>query len=181
MVYQCQYSLLYDGFPMDDLISLLIGLSDSQVRAFRHTSTLAGEHSHNSVGCPEISGALLYVSSGFSFLLASILLYLVAFILDASFPPPPLFTSWHRKGETTVLIPSFSIFPEHTSGNKLAHKIRPEKLLRRYTPGQKTLGLQSHPACCYLFIYFYPFPVAFALMLSSDLNNGFLVSSDSKP
>jgi hypothetical protein len=166
---------------MDDLISLLIGLSDSQVRAFRHTSTLAGEHSHNSVGCPEISGALLYVSSGFSFLLASILLYLVAFILDASFPPPPLFTSWHRKGETTVLIPSFSIFPEHTSGNKLAHKIRPEKLLRRYTPGQKTLGLQSHPACCYLFIYFYPFPVAFALMLSSDLNNGFLVSSDSKP
>ncbi|CAO2630275.1 Cohesin subunit SA-3 [Lemmus lemmus] len=41
LVYQCQYSLLYDGFPMDDLISLLIGLSDSQVRAFRHTSTLA--------------------------------------------------------------------------------------------------------------------------------------------
>ncbi|KAM7331766.1 hypothetical protein ACRRTK_008474 [Alexandromys fortis] len=41
LVYQCQYGLLYDGFPMDDLISLLIGLSDSQVRAFRHTSTLA--------------------------------------------------------------------------------------------------------------------------------------------
>ncbi|XP_015856856.1 cohesin subunit SA-3 isoform X2 [Peromyscus maniculatus bairdii] len=41
LVYQCQYSLLYDGFPMDDLISLLVGLSDSQVRAFRHTSTLA--------------------------------------------------------------------------------------------------------------------------------------------
>ncbi|KAI5128138.1 Cohesin Subunit Sa-3 [Manis pentadactyla] len=41
MVYQCQYSLLYDGFPMDNLISLLTGLSDSQVRAFRHTSTLA--------------------------------------------------------------------------------------------------------------------------------------------
>nr|KAF6491141.1 stromal antigen 3 [Molossus molossus] len=40
-VYQCQYSLLYDGFPMDNLISLLTGLSDSQVRAFRHTSTLA--------------------------------------------------------------------------------------------------------------------------------------------
>lgn len=45
LVYQCQYSLLYDGFPMDNLISLLTGLSDSQVRAFRHTSTLAGEHS----------------------------------------------------------------------------------------------------------------------------------------
>uniref|UniRef100_H0XFK9 Cohesin subunit SA n=1 Tax=Otolemur garnettii TaxID=30611 RepID=H0XFK9_OTOGA len=42
LVYQCQYSLLYDGFPMDNLISLLTGLSDSQVRAFRHTSTLAG-------------------------------------------------------------------------------------------------------------------------------------------
>ncbi|KAL1765233.1 cohesin subunit SA-3 isoform X1, partial [Sigmodon hispidus] len=41
LVYQCQYSLLYNGFPMDDLISLLVGLSDSQVRAFRHTSTLA--------------------------------------------------------------------------------------------------------------------------------------------
>lgn len=30
---------------MDNLISLLTGLSDSQVRAFRHTSTLAGKHS----------------------------------------------------------------------------------------------------------------------------------------
>jgi len=28
---------------MDTVISLLTGLSDSQVRAFRHTSTLAGE------------------------------------------------------------------------------------------------------------------------------------------
>ncbi|KAM8779884.1 cohesin subunit SA-3 [Rhynchonycteris naso] len=41
LVSQCQYSLLYDGFPMDNLISLLTGLSDSQVRAFRHTSTFA--------------------------------------------------------------------------------------------------------------------------------------------
>ncbi|KAK2506860.1 hypothetical protein MC885_009846 [Smutsia gigantea] len=41
LVSQCQYSLLFDGFPMDNLISLLTGLSDSQVRAFRHTSTLA--------------------------------------------------------------------------------------------------------------------------------------------
>ena len=45
LVYQCQYGLLYDGFPMDNLISLLTGLSDSQVRAFRHTSTLAGKQS----------------------------------------------------------------------------------------------------------------------------------------
>ncbi|XP_055150495.1 putative STAG3-like protein 4 [Symphalangus syndactylus] len=36
-----QYSFLHDGFPMDNLICLLTGLSDSQVRAFRHTSTLA--------------------------------------------------------------------------------------------------------------------------------------------
>uniref|UniRef100_A0A8C4MR76 Cohesin subunit SA n=1 Tax=Equus asinus asinus TaxID=83772 RepID=A0A8C4MR76_EQUAS len=41
LVFRCQYGLLYDGFPMDNLISLLTGLSDSQVRAFRHTSTLA--------------------------------------------------------------------------------------------------------------------------------------------
>jgi hypothetical protein len=28
---------------MDNVISLLTGLSDSQVRAFRHTATLAGK------------------------------------------------------------------------------------------------------------------------------------------
>uniref|UniRef100_A0A8C5MR61 Cohesin subunit SA n=1 Tax=Leptobrachium leishanense TaxID=445787 RepID=A0A8C5MR61_9ANUR len=37
----CQYSVIYDEFLMDSLISLLTGLSDSQVRAFRHTSTFA--------------------------------------------------------------------------------------------------------------------------------------------
>ncbi|XP_040271102.1 cohesin subunit SA-3 [Bufo bufo] len=37
----CQYSIIYDGILMDTLISLLTGLSDSQVRAFRHTSTFA--------------------------------------------------------------------------------------------------------------------------------------------
>lgn len=42
VVRQCQYTVVYDGFLMDTLISLLTGLSDSQVRAFRHTSTLAG-------------------------------------------------------------------------------------------------------------------------------------------
>ncbi|KAM6360762.1 cohesin subunit SA-3, partial [Pluvialis apricaria] len=41
VVRQCQYGVVYDGFLMDTLISLLTGLSDSQVRAFRHTSTLA--------------------------------------------------------------------------------------------------------------------------------------------
>ncbi|XP_069072021.1 cohesin subunit SA-2-like [Pleurodeles waltl] len=41
VVRQCQYNILYDEFLMDTLISLLTGLSDSQVRAFRHTSTVA--------------------------------------------------------------------------------------------------------------------------------------------
>lgn len=40
---QCQYSIIYDEYMMDTVISLLTGLSDSQVRAFRHTSTLAGQ------------------------------------------------------------------------------------------------------------------------------------------
>ncbi|XP_058482762.1 cohesin subunit SA-2a isoform X1 [Solea solea] len=40
LVRQCQYSIIYDEYMMDTVISLLTGLSDSQVRAFRHTSTL---------------------------------------------------------------------------------------------------------------------------------------------
>ncbi|KAF3841219.1 hypothetical protein F7725_007081 [Dissostichus mawsoni] len=40
LVRQCQYSIIYDEYMMDTIISLLTGLSDSQVRAFRHTSTL---------------------------------------------------------------------------------------------------------------------------------------------
>lgn len=42
LVRQCQYSIIYDQYMMDNIISLLTGLTDSQVRAFRHTSTLAG-------------------------------------------------------------------------------------------------------------------------------------------
>ncbi|KAM9038674.1 cohesin subunit SA-1 isoform 2-T2 [Sarcophilus harrisii] len=41
LIRQCQYSIIYDEYMMDTVISLLTGLSDSQVRAFRHTSTLA--------------------------------------------------------------------------------------------------------------------------------------------
>ncbi|XP_078284314.1 cohesin subunit SA-1 [Rhinoraja longicauda] len=41
LVRQCQYNVIYDEYMMDTVISLLTGLSDSQVRAFRHTSTLA--------------------------------------------------------------------------------------------------------------------------------------------
>nr|XP_009664711.1 PREDICTED: cohesin subunit SA-2-like isoform X2 [Struthio camelus australis] len=41
LVQQCQSSVLYDSYLMDTIISLLTGLADSMVRAFRHTSTLA--------------------------------------------------------------------------------------------------------------------------------------------
>jgi len=41
LVKQCQYSIIYDQYMMDNVISFLTGLTDSQVRAFRHTSTLA--------------------------------------------------------------------------------------------------------------------------------------------
>ncbi|GBP15798.1 Cohesin subunit SA-1 [Eumeta japonica] len=41
LVKMCQYSIIYDQYLMDNIISLLTGLSDSQVRAFRHTATLA--------------------------------------------------------------------------------------------------------------------------------------------
>jgi cohesin complex subunit SA-1/2 len=41
LVNQCQYSIIYDQFMLDILIAFLIGLADSQVRAFRHTATMA--------------------------------------------------------------------------------------------------------------------------------------------
>jgi cohesin complex subunit SA-1/2 len=47
LVKQCQYSIIYDQYLMDNVISLLTGLSDSQVRAFRHTATLAGDNQIN--------------------------------------------------------------------------------------------------------------------------------------
>ncbi|KAK0147688.1 Cohesin subunit SA-1 [Merluccius polli] len=40
LVVSCQNSLLYDDYLFNSLLALLTGLSDSQVRAFRHTSTL---------------------------------------------------------------------------------------------------------------------------------------------
>ncbi|XP_075056168.1 cohesin subunit SA-2-like isoform X2 [Mixophyes fleayi] len=41
LVQQCQYSVIYDGYLLNTIISLLLGLADSCVRAFRHTSTLS--------------------------------------------------------------------------------------------------------------------------------------------
>lgn len=39
---RCRHSVLYDGFLLGGLTALLTSLADSQVRAFRHTATLAG-------------------------------------------------------------------------------------------------------------------------------------------
>lgn len=43
VVEQCQHSILYDEYMLDTLIAWLVGFTDSQVRAFRHTCTLACE------------------------------------------------------------------------------------------------------------------------------------------
>uniref|UniRef100_A0A672GE70 Cohesin subunit SA n=1 Tax=Salarias fasciatus TaxID=181472 RepID=A0A672GE70_SALFA len=40
LVRSCQNSIVYDEYLFPSLLALLTGLSDSQVRAFRHTSTL---------------------------------------------------------------------------------------------------------------------------------------------
>ncbi|KAL7861045.1 hypothetical protein AOLI_G00173940 [Acnodon oligacanthus] len=44
LVQRCQNSLLYDEFLFPALVAFLTGLADSQVRAFRHTSTLIAMH-----------------------------------------------------------------------------------------------------------------------------------------
>ncbi|XP_054642588.1 cohesin subunit SA-2 isoform X2 [Dunckerocampus dactyliophorus] len=41
LVSQCQHSILFDSYLMSTLVSLLSELSDSRIRAFRHTCTLA--------------------------------------------------------------------------------------------------------------------------------------------
>ena len=65
LVKQCQYSIIYDQYLMDNVISLLTGLSDSQVRAFRHTATLAGRWTFFNVwwvGHVLVSVCLCYIS-----------------------------------------------------------------------------------------------------------------------
>ncbi len=42
VVEQCQHSTLYDEYMLATLIAWTVGFTDSQVRAFRHTSSLAG-------------------------------------------------------------------------------------------------------------------------------------------
>ncbi|XP_042317788.1 cohesin subunit SA-3 isoform X2 [Sceloporus undulatus] len=41
LVHQGQHGVIYDEYLVDNLVALLTSMSDSQVRAFRHTSTLA--------------------------------------------------------------------------------------------------------------------------------------------
>lgn len=43
LVAQCQHSVIFDSYLMNTLISLLSELSNSYIRAFRHTCTLAGK------------------------------------------------------------------------------------------------------------------------------------------
>ncbi len=40
---QCQNSIVYDEYMLDTLIVWLVGFTDSQVRAFRHTCTVSCE------------------------------------------------------------------------------------------------------------------------------------------
>lgn len=61
LIRQCQYSIIYDEYMMDTVISLLTGLSDSQVRAFRHTSTLAG----NQLGTVDAADSAYQLQEGF--------------------------------------------------------------------------------------------------------------------
>lgn len=44
LVRQCQNSLLYDQFLTERLLNFLIAMSDSAIRAFRHTGTYCGIH-----------------------------------------------------------------------------------------------------------------------------------------
>ncbi|CAF1006861.1 unnamed protein product, partial [Didymodactylos carnosus] len=41
LIKQCSYTIIYDQYMIDNLVTLLTALSDSAVRAFRHTGTLA--------------------------------------------------------------------------------------------------------------------------------------------
>ena len=43
MVELCQNNIIYDGYFLDTLMVWLTGFTDSQIRAFRHTCTLACE------------------------------------------------------------------------------------------------------------------------------------------
>ena len=47
---QCQHGILFDEYMLDTLIIWLVGFTDSQVRAFRHTCTLACESLHRKLG-----------------------------------------------------------------------------------------------------------------------------------
>jgi cohesin complex subunit SA-1/2 len=57
IVEQCRHSILFDEYMLDTLIIWLVGFTDSQVRAFRHTCTLA---------CVKLVTALVHVANSVS-------------------------------------------------------------------------------------------------------------------
>ena len=62
VVEQCQHSILFDEYMLDTLIIWLVGFTDSQVRAFRHTCTLACESAqHTPLGMRE---SAMFVCAG---------------------------------------------------------------------------------------------------------------------
>lgn len=64
LVAQCQHSIILDGYMMNTVIALLTELSDSYVRAFRHTCTLAGGRATAKTQCTrrQANEWLLYFS-----------------------------------------------------------------------------------------------------------------------
>lgn len=61
------------------------------------------------------------------------------------------------------MIPSFYIFPEHTSGNRLAHKIRPEKFLSCAEEAHsRTENFRTSGSPCLFFLF-----ILFLLLLHS--------------
>ena len=61
LIKQASYSIIYDQYMIDNLVTLLTALSDSPVRAFRHTGTLAGK-----TICPESLRNIAAPSRSFS-------------------------------------------------------------------------------------------------------------------
>lgn len=62
LVRSCRNSLIYDEYLFPSLLALLTGLSDSQVRAFRHTSTLFGKHI-GAIQVPKIDHVFFFLSN----------------------------------------------------------------------------------------------------------------------
>lgn len=88
LVAQCQHSVIFDSYLMNTLISLLTELSNSYVRAFRHTCTLAGEdnnaHINKHISKHTIAIICVYFSSTHPWLGVKLLSALVGVALSLS-------------------------------------------------------------------------------------------------